>query len=79
MAEKITFYEAGKTVFRSTCVWPVEFIEEGQTVLSVNILSDWEETSRKTSQWSVPHIHHQTSTWERERRVEKGVCMMMIK
>jgi len=40
MAEKITFYEAGKTVFRSTCVWPVEFIEEGQTVLSVNILSD---------------------------------------
>lgn len=31
---------AEKQVFRSTCVWPVEFVEEGQTVLCVTVLSD---------------------------------------
>lgn len=50
MAEKLIFYEAGNKVSMSTCVWPVEFVEEGQTVLCVTILSDGEETSRKTLQ-----------------------------
>lgn len=40
MAEKLIFYEAGNKVFRSTCVWPIEFVEEGQTVLGVTLLSD---------------------------------------
>ncbi len=75
---KLMFYEAGNKVFRSTCVWPIEFVEEGQTVLWVTILSDWEETSRETSQWSVPHIHHQTPTWERKRREKKHVCIIML-